>query len=487
MQQHLAQHQRLELRLTPQQVLYLKLLQLPVLSLEQRIKEELEGNPLLEEGEEIEAVQEEPEEPAEPLPEVEGKPEKVTEKKEAAEDSYTFEDFMNDDLSGFKTNNLSGDEDEDKDEFPMPAEVLLTEKLKDQLQYLDISREEELLGEEIIGNIDEDGYLRRELDLIVQDLNLAHGTAITPERAEHILFQIQRLDPPGIAARSLQECLIAQLEMREFPERLKELALKLLREQWYEFTLKHYADLAKHLNITIEELKPVIELIQKLNPKPGEGTLTAQHNYVIPDFLVENEEGEFIINLNDRSVPPLRLNKKYKELMSRKRNNGTPSDVKNFIRDQFERAKWFINCIYQRRETMLKVMHSIVDKQREFFETGEGLKPMIYKDIAEVIMMDISTISRVVNGKYVQCEYGVFELRYFFSDKLSTASGEDISNKEVKKRIREIIEAENSQDPLSDDNIAAMLKGEGVNIARRTVAKYREAMRIPVARLRKKI
>jgi RNA polymerase sigma-54 factor len=465
----------------------LKLLQLPVLSLEQRIKEELEANPLLEEGDEVETTTEQAEEPTESLSDLDEKAEAPTEKKESAEDGYTFEDFMNDDLSGFKANVQSGDEDEDKDEFPMPAEVALAEKLKDQLQYIDITQEEELLGEEIIGNIDEDGYLRRELNLIVQDMNLAHGTQLTIDQGERVLYKIQRLDPPGIAARNLQECLIAQLELGEYPERLKELALKMLREQWYEFTLKHYADLAKYLNITIEELKPVIELIKKLNPKPGEGTLTAQINYVIPDFLVENEEGEFVINLNDRSVPPLRLNKRYKELMSRKRNNGTPNEVKTFIRDQFERAKWFINCIYQRRETMLKVMHAIVDRQREFFESGEGLRPMIYKDIAEVIGMDISTISRVVNGKYVQCEFGVFELRYFFSDKLSTASGEDISNKEVKKRIKEIIEAENQQEPLSDDTIASMLKGEGVNIARRTVAKYREAMKIPVARLRRTI
>ncbi|MBI3194448.1 MAG: RNA polymerase sigma-54 factor, partial [Ignavibacteriae bacterium] len=318
MQQHLVQHLRQELRLTPQQVLYLKLLQLPVLSLEQRIKEELETNPLLEEGDEVETTTEQPEEPVEPLPELEGKAETITEKKESPEDGYTFEDFMNDDLSGYKTNVQSSDEDDDKDEFPMPAEIALTEKLKDQLQYLDVTQEEELLGEEIIGNIDEDGYLRRELNLIVQDLNLAQGTTLTLERAERVLFQIQRLDPPGIAARSLQECLIAQLEIGEYPERTKELALKLLREQWYEFTLKHYADLAKYLIITIEELKPVIELISKLNPKPGEGTLTAQHNYIIPDFLVENEDGEFVINLNDRSVPPLRLNKRYKELMTRK-------------------------------------------------------------------------------------------------------------------------------------------------------------------------
>ncbi len=487
MHQHLSQQQRLELKLTPQQVLYLKLLQLPVLTLEQRIKEELEVNPLLEEGEDTETVTEAAEEPAEPLPAVEEATVPSTEPSNTAEDKYTFEDFMNDDLSGYKTNALSGEEDEERDEFPVPAEIPLTQKLLEQLQYLNLSPDEEQLSEELIGNIDEDGYLRRELPLIVQDVNLAHGTAITDERAEQILHQIQRLDPPGIAARNLRECLLAQLECSDFKEPYKELALRLLRDQWNEFTLKHYNDLAKYLGITLDELKIVIELIQKLNPKPGEGTLTQQQNYIIPDFLVENNDGEFIIQLNDRSVPPLRLNKRYKELMSRRKSNGTPNEVKNFIRDQFERAKWFINCIYQRRETMLRVMHTIVNRQHDFFETGEGLKPMIYKDVDDVIGMDISTISRVVNGKYVQTEFGVYELRYFFSDKLTTTSGEEVSNKEVKKRIKDIIDAEDPHDPLSDDAIASMLKAEGLNIARRTVAKYREAMKISVARLRRKI
>ncbi len=488
MQQHLSQSQRLDLRLTPQQVLYLKLLQLPVLMLEQRIKEELETNPLLEEGDETELSTEQPVEPSEPITvDEEEQPKVAVEKAATSEDGYSFEDFMNDDLSGFKTNSQSTDDDDERDEYPLPAEVPLTEKLINQLQYLDITTDEERLGEEIVGNIDEDGYLRRELSLILQDVNLVHSTNISMERAEFVLHKIQRLDPPGIAARNLQECLIAQLELGDYHEPQKEWALKLLKKHWSEFTLKHYPELAKNLGITIDELKTVIELIQKLNPKPGEGTLTSQQNYIIPDFIVENDEGEFIIQLNDRSVPPLKVNKRYREMMSRKKTNGTPNEVKTFIRDQFERAKWFINCIYQRRETMLKVMHSIVDLQRDFFETGGGLKPMIYKDIADIIGMDISTISRVVNSKYVQTEFGVFELRYFFSDKLTTSSGEEVSNKEVKKQIKEIIEAEAPHDPLSDDTIAAMLKEQGVNIARRTVAKYREAMKISVARLRRKI
>ncbi|MBI1806323.1 MAG: RNA polymerase factor sigma-54 [Ignavibacteria bacterium] len=482
---NLSQRQSLQMKLTPQQVQYLQLLQLPVLALEQRIKAELEINPLLEEADEMEMTQEQ-EEPK--LDEVESLAdgEQKVEKDSVAEDGYTFEDFMNDELDGHKASYTQSD-DEDREEFPQPAETTITQRLLDQIVMLDITAEERILCEEIIGNIDEDGYLRRELSLIVQDLNLSHGFSITNDRAEEVLKMIQRLDPLGIAARNLQECLIVQLEVGEYNPGLREQGLKILRDHFEDFTMKHYEELAERLDIHIDQLKPIIELIQKLNPKPGEGEFSAQQNYIIPDFIVEHDNDDFIIMLNDRNVPPLRVNKRYKELMSRRNKNGASDGVKDFIRRRFEAAKWFINSINQRRDTMMKVMRTIVEKQRTFFETGENLKPMIYKDIAEVIMMDISTISRVVNGKYVQTEYGVFELRHFFSDKLTTSTGEEVSNKEVKKTIKEIIDVEDPNHPLSDDRIAEMLNKNGLNIARRTVAKYREAMKIPVARLRRKI
>lgn len=482
---NLSQRQTLQMKLTPQQVQYLQLLQLPVLALEQRIKAELEMNPLLEEVDEMETTQEQEEK----VEEVTSTSEATTpaeQETSSSEDKYTFEDFMNDSLDGYKAT-FYNTRDEDRDEFPQPAEITLIQKLKDQILMLDLTSDEKLLCEEIIGNIDEDGYLRRELPLIVQDLNLSQGFSITNERSEEILKMIQHLDPPGIAARSLQECLIVQLEVREFDPDMAEKALRILRDYFDDFTMKHYEELAKNLNITIEQLKPIIELIQKLNPKPGEGYFTPHQNYIIPDFVVDRDNGDFIISLNDRNVPPIRINKRYKELMSRKMKNGQATGVKDFIRKRFEAAKWFIASINQRRETMLKVMRAIIEKQRTFFETGENLRPMIYKDIAEIISMDISTISRVVNGKYVQTEYGVYELRYFFSDKLTTQTGEEISNKEVKNKIKIIIESEDPNHPLSDDRIAEMLNNTGLNIARRTVAKYREAMKIPVARLRRKI
>jgi RNA polymerase sigma-54 factor len=261
----------------------------------------------------------------------------------------------------------------------------------------------------------------------------------------------------------------------------------MLTEFYEDFTMRHFEELTKKLGISREDLKRVIDLIQHLNPKPGEGEFSAEENYIVPDFILTKSDDEFLINLNDRNIPPLRINRAYRDLMSKRKKNGVSAEAKDFIRQRFEAAKWFISSIHQRRETMLKVMRTIVDKQRDFFETGEGLRPMIYKDISEVISMDISTISRVVNSKYVQTDYGVFSLRHFFSDSISTSDGDEVSNKEVKKKLKVLIDAEDPQKPYSDHRLAELLNQQGLNIARRTVAKYREAMLIPVARLRRKL
>jgi RNA polymerase sigma-54 factor len=477
---HLSQQQKLLQKLTPQQVQYLKLLQLPLLSMEQRIKAELELNPLLEEGvdEEIEPAQEDATDPLEK--------DAGSEEGAGEEDKYSFEDFMNDDFDGYKTERQATD-NEEREDMPLPDEVPLAQRLLFQLHLQNLDDEEMLIAEEIIGNIDEDGYLRRELERIVEDINLGHGLTITIEKAERVLNLIQRLDPPGIAARTLQECLLAQLEVSDYNGPVHERAFKVLHDYFEDFTMKHFEELAKKLSIHIDQLKPTIELIQKLNPKPGEGEIIAQQNYILPDFIVEHVDDELVIMLNDRSIPPLRINKSYREMMSRRKNDGVSVEAKAFIRKRFEAAKWFIASIHQRRDTMLRVMRAIVDKQREFFETGENLRPMIYKDIAEIISMDISTISRVVNSKYVQTEFGVFELRHFFSDSLTTTTGEEVSNKEVKNVIKKMIEDEDPSRLLSDDRIAELLNRQGLQIARRTVAKYREQMRIPVARMRRKL
>jgi len=470
------------MKLSPQQVQYLKMLQLPTLALEQKIKAELEMNPLLEEGfeEELEQNQED-----EPVKEETPAEKEETPEEPAEEDKYSIDDFMNDDQSGYKARE-SFDEEE-RDELPIPDAVPMYHRLLEQFSLLDLDDEEIMIGQEIIGNVDEDGYLHRDLATIVQDLNLTHGTDIQIEKAESVLGKIQRLDPVGIASRSLRECLTVQLEVTTMDPELKVLAQRILTEFYDDFTMRHFEELAKKLGIAMDDLKRVVEAIQHLNPKPGEGEFTQHENYVVPDFIVSKSDEDFVISLNDRNIPPLRINRAYKELMSKRKKNGVSAETKDFIRQRFEAAKWFISSIHQRRETMVKVMRTIVDKQHEFFETGEGLRPMIYKDISEVIGMDISTISRVVNSKYVQTDYGVFSLRHFFSDSISTSDGDEISNKEVKKKLKALIDSEDPLKPLSDHKLGELLNQQGLNIARRTVAKYREAMMIPVARLRRKL
>lgn len=478
---HLQQQLRLGLRLTPQQVQYLKLLQLPNLVLEQRIKTELELNPLLETTEDLEQLQEQ-----------ESKDGDVEADQEAGQngkddDSYTLDDYMNDDLAGYKSPERAVWNDDDESyEPPLPATIPLSERLLSQFRFLNIDENDALLAEEIIGNVDEDGYLRRDLALIVQDLNLSFGLELTLEKAEQVLKHIQLLDPPGIAARSLSECLIAQVKAGTFDPYVKELALKVLHEHFEDLKLKRFDKLMDDLRISTGTLKKVVELIQHLHPKPGEGEFTANENYVTPDFVVENDDGDFIVILNDRNVPPLRINKAYRDMVAPK-GKKAPKEAKEFIKNKFEAAKWFIASIHQRRETLLKVMRAIVEKQRQWFLDGETLKPMIYKDVAEVVSVDISTISRVVNSKYVQTEFGVYPLRYYFTSGLESTSGEDVSNRTVKQRIKEIASAEDPKKPLNDDKIASMLSTEGIKIARRTVAKYREQLGLPIARLRRKI
>jgi RNA polymerase sigma-54 factor len=481
---NISQQQKLLQKLSPQQIQYLELLQLPVLALEQRIKTELEINPLLEEGQELETEQIENDQEQNDSATVDSQNEN-SQGTDKTENDYTLEDFMNDDPGSYK---MPYSANEDYEELPQPARIGLVELLKQQLGMLQLNGQEYLLAEEIIGNIDDDGYLRRELSGIVEDINLTHELNIAMEHAEEMLHKIQRLDPPGIGSRNLKECLLVQIEMLENNSDAVRIAKTILEKLYDEFTRKHYDEIKKALNITRDQLKSALDVIHRLNPKPGEGTIEEFQNYVTPDFLVQKIDDEFVVTLNDRSVPPLRINKSYREIISRKKKNKTNPETRDFIRKKFEAAKWFINSIHQRRETMLKVMRAIIELQYDFFEHGvEHLRPMIYKDVAERIGMDISTISRVVNGKYVQTDYGVFELRYFFSEMIETQDGDGISNKQVKRIIKELVDLEDPNKPLSDDKIAAMVRERGINIARRTVAKYREQMYIPVARLRKKV
>ena len=487
---NLSQKQSLQQKLSPQQIQYIKLLQLPTLALEQRIKAEMEINPMLEEGEE-----EAEEVVAADESETEAESAEESSAEESKEDEYDWNELLDnsDDLYGYKAR-VDQSAEEDRQEYIQPARDSVLESLRSQLSFLELSENEELVADQIVGSVDDDGYLRRPLESIIDDLAFNHGVLLDEAQVESVLQKIQRLDPVGVASRDLQECLLVQLDVLPESTTGRSVAIEMLSRAYKEFTMKHYDAIMRRLNVEGEELKEAFELIQRLDPKPGEGAFSESSNYVTPDFTVRYEDDEFIIYLNSANAPQLRVSRSYREMLEKiasEKNGATPAyevETKQFLKSKFESAKWFINSIQQRRQTMMLVMHEIVHQQEDFFKHGEGhLKPMILKNIADVIHMDISTISRVVNGKYVQTDFGVYELKYFFSEGLSTDDGSEVSNKEVKAIIDGIISAEDKSKPLSDQRIASMLSEKGFQIARRTVTKYREQMGIPVARLRKEI
>lgn len=472
-------------KLSPQQIQYQKLLQLNTMALEQRIKAEIEMNPLLEEQmlDEVELTQDQAEtEPAET----------TDDEFDSAADDYEIEDFMNEGDLDEDRINYSPDED-DKGKPLAPQRISLSDKLMEQLHVLDEPEELIILGEMIIQSLDEDGYFTQSLESLVEDLDLFDHIKISMEDAERILHKIQTFEPIGIACRDLQECLLVQLRNANFDPYYSFLAEKILTDHYEDFVNKRFEVIEKKLNLTNETLKKTFDVIYKLNPKPGEGNIQVEEsNQITPDFTIEKIDDNYIVTLNDRSLPSVTINQTYLEMLNtnkRKRKiNPRQKDAHKFLREKFESAKWFIASINQRRHTLLSIMRAILEKQYEFFEIGpKALKPMIYKDIADEIQMDISTISRVVNGKYVQSPVGIHELKYFFSEGLSTDSGSEISNKHIKEIIKDIINSESKKSPYSDDKIAVLLNEKGINIARRTVAKYRESMMIPVARLRKEI
>ena len=497
---NLSQRQTLQQKLSPQQIQYIKLLQLPTLALEQRIKAEMEANPLLEEGleEDEEPTQDEQADEPEAAADADAdEPAPEPEPERDRNDEYEWDEYLHaaDDLEGYKAASQR-DEDEDDREMPLPATSSVSEYLTDQIGYLDLSDADRLIAEQIVGSIDEDGYLRRSLESITDDILFNYGAPVNEADVERVLKQVQRLDPVGIAARDLQECLTVQLEMLDPKTPGRDVALAMLAKAYKAFTMKHFEAIQSRLGVSAEALKEAFDLVQRLDPKPGEGAFQPQQNYVVPDFTVDVVEDEFVLSMNARNTPPLRISREYRAMLEElsadaKRERPRErfdADTKSFLKTRMESARWFIHSIQQRRGTMLRVMHAIVELQADFFRHGEGhLRPMILKDVAERIGMDISTISRVVNGKYVQTEFGVYELKYFFSEGLTTDSGEEVSNKEVRAIIDRMIAAEDKTKPLSDQHIAEALEKQGFQIARRTVTKYREQLGVPVARMRKEI
>ncbi len=472
----LGQHLSLQMRQSPQQVLLSSLLQLPIMSLEQRLSTELEMNPLLELDQEQELEQEMEEMQDQKLEEEEVDEDEVAEKEQEQEkDEIDWDEILNDeDNYEFR---LPRDKNEEENERVEVYQESLTDHLLTQLHTAGLSPAEVVVGEYIIWNINNVGYLVADVDTIAE--NLEEDVEIV----ERVLCVIQTFDPPGIGARNLQECLLIQL-LQQNPQH--ELASRMIAEHFDDFKNRRFERLSKDMMIDLDAVKRTMDYITKLNPKPGEGYLTFDNHYIVPDIEVRKEDGEFKISMHDFNVPQLRINNQYKKLMLDKKNSN--DEARKYIRQKLEQARWLINSIHQRRATILRTMEAIIEKQYNFFDKGpEHLKPMILKDIADDIGMDISTISRVTNGKYVQTEYGVFELKYFFSEKYTTDEGEDVSNKAVKALIKEMIDAEPPKKPLNDQKISEMLKEKGYPVARRTVAKYREQMSIPVARLRRQI
>ncbi len=491
--QRLGLNQSLQQKLSPQQIQFIKLLQVPTAELENRIEEELEMNPVLEQGEEEERVDDNtPDEiPSEEVPEGDSPAEEVN-----PNDEIDINDYLrDDDYSSYKTYN-DGDDDEDR-ELPIATATSLHETLMTQLGFLGLDEKSYTIGKQLIGSIEGDGYIRRELDSIVNDLAFSQGLETNLEVVESILQKIQSFDPAGIAARNLRECLLLQLERMDDGQDVDVIVAKrILTECYEEFTKKHYARILKRLDLDDEDyIKDAIELIVRLNPKPGgEGSSgMVKNQYVIPDFILVNNNGKLELSLNSRNAPELRISRSYNEMFhayekSDKKDKKLKEAV-SFVKQKLDAAKWFIDAIRQRQLTLLKTMRAIVDFQFDYFLEGDEtkLRPMILKDVAQLINMDISTVSRVASSKTVQTDFGIFPLKYFFSEGIATDSGEEVSSREVKQIIKEIIDAEDKSKPLADDKLEEMLNEKGYNIARRTVAKYREQLNIPVARLRKEM
>ncbi len=489
----LGQFQSLQQTLKPQQILVSTLLQLPMLMLEQRIKNELEINPVLEEAEEWEDVQEneddEVDENQEEIDKIKEEFDEIEENNKSEEDKlndevkddFNLEDLLPNDDEDIPDPKMPVDRDEEDRDMPEPYLQSMSEHLLDQLQMLKLSEQEFRIGEYLIYNIRDDGYLDEEVTLDV----VAQIFESTPAKVERVLKFIHRFDPIGIASRNLQECLIVQMEMRNRDGKY-DIPLRVLREAYDDFINRRFEKVADMLGIALDEVKFALEEISKLNPKPGEGYLDAKQNYIVPDFFVEMVDDELVISLNEYKIPGLRISNQYKKMIRHPKK--LDRDVRKFLKEKIDNAKWFIKAIKQRQMTMQRTMEAIVKKQYDFFAKGpDFIKPMIMKDIAEEIEMDISTVSRVCKGKYVETDYGVFELKYFFNEGMENEDGEDVSTLKIKERLKTIINGENPKKPLSDDKLAAMLNEEGIPIARRTVAKYREQLDIPVARLRRQI
>ncbi len=483
--------QKLSQKLSPQQIQLIKLLELPTLQLEQRIKRELEENPILEEGHTAEDGSTSKDEQNE-IPEADDY---------GADNIDTSDYFEDDDVADYKLQVNNYSKDDKVIDVPFSESTSLHEHLMQQLGLQKLSDKQHKISLYIIGNIDDGGYLRREIQSIEDDLAFKAGVETSEKEIAYLLSIIQSFDPPGVGASDLRECLMLQIKHflveNQKDSEIYKLAYSILDDYFEEFSKKHYAKITQRMNISEPKLKKVIDFILKLSPKPGSmfsGQLAATSQEITPDFMLETIDGEPVVSLNAGNVPDLRISRTYAEMLKGyHENSDRPSrEEKNaisFVKQKLDSAKWFIDAIKQRQNTLLTTMSSIVEYQREYFIDGDetNLRPMILKDIADRTQLDISTISRVANSKYIQTHFGIFPLKYFFSEGMETQDGETVSTREIKRILQECIDNEDKRKPLTDERLAQILQEKGYLIARRTVAKYREQLDILVARLRKEL
>ena len=484
----LKQHLQFKLsqKLSPQQIQLMKLIQLPTQAFEQRLKQELEENPALETGKEkLEDANDEYDDV------YEGE----TDSESIAAEDINIDDYLSDDeIPEYRTqaNNYSSDDEEKS--VPYAAGISFNQYLLNQLNTVYFNDEEWAIAEFLVGSVDESGYIRRPITDILDDLAFTQNVYTDEKTIQRVLSIVQELDPPGVAARSLEECLIIQLERKEITPSV-ELAITILKKSFEQFTKKHYQKLLQKHNITEDELKSAISEIEKLNPKPG-GSYAGNNRiieHVVPDFSIRIVEGELELTLNGRNAPELHVSREYSNMLKgykeSKEKSKSQKDTVLFIKQKLDAAKWFIDAIRQRQQTLFITMNAIMHYQEEYFLSGDerNLRPMILKDIADEIDMDVSTVSRVANSKYVDTPYGTKLIKEYFSESMKNEQGEDVSTKEIKKILETVIKEEAKRKPLTDDKLAAILKKKGYPIARRTVAKYREQLGIPVARLRKEM
>lgn len=492
----MAIHQRLQQkllqRLSPQQIQLMKLLQVPTASLETRIKEELEENPALElEPERFE----EKENTGDEFDTAEETTDDATTADSYEDDSVSDYIQDDDDEADYKLRDTNYPEFSEEREHPIRSGTSFYDVLTDQLHLLNLDNTQQTIAEQVVGSIDEDGYLRRDTSAMVDDLAFRQNVIVTEADVEAIIEMIQQFDPPGVAARNLQECLLLQLKRKEQVDSLDGIIINILTNYFDEFSRKHYDKIQKAISISEDEMRGVIQVVTRLNPKPGgESPDDSQElNYVVPDFFIYNIGGKLELTLNSRNAPELRISEGYRDML-RDYEKGAKKDKRQkeavlFIKQKIDAAKWFIDAIQQRQQTLLLTMQAILEHQQNFFMSGDesDLRPMILKDVAAATGLDISTVSRVANSKYVQTEFGTYRLKFFFNEALTTDTGEEVSTREVKRILSDLIAGEDKKNPVSDERLTELLQGKGYEIARRTVAKYREQLMIPVARLRREL